>query len=200
MTDHLDEAAAKAIELATILTTPTDLDDTLRVGAAQHLTYLAGLIRGGAVRPTWNGTTVLPPRAEPFVVKSWQVDDLPVDPDKLNRIEDAVTGEVAADGLPAKTTDPREAARNFRASAAKLGGGSPFYGGVRHGYLMAADVLDEVADVVPTPAEHAELRRRWREAVSQRDDLLAAAKKVLADKDPVLTGLIDTVAHIEAES
>jgi hypothetical protein len=50
MTDHLDEAATKAVELAALLTTPTDLDDTLRVGAAAHLTYLAGLIRGGAVR------------------------------------------------------------------------------------------------------------------------------------------------------
>jgi hypothetical protein len=48
VTDHLDEAAAKAVELAEELFARTQLD---LVPTAQHLTYVAGLIRGGAVRP-----------------------------------------------------------------------------------------------------------------------------------------------------
>lgn len=51
MTDHLDEAAAKAVDLAAMLTTPSDLDDTLRIEAAAHLAYMAGLLRGGGGRP-----------------------------------------------------------------------------------------------------------------------------------------------------
>lgn len=45
---------------------------------------------------------------------------------------------------------------NFRASAAKLDGNphDSFLAGVRHGYLMAADAMDEMA------AELAELRAR----------------------------------------
>jgi hypothetical protein len=48
MTDHLDEAAAKAVTAAGRLLHDDDPKD--RVEAAAHLTYLAGLIRGGAVR------------------------------------------------------------------------------------------------------------------------------------------------------
>lgn len=49
MTDHLDEAATKAVELAEELG-GGPRDDLLNIQAAQHLTYLAGLIRGAAVR------------------------------------------------------------------------------------------------------------------------------------------------------
>jgi hypothetical protein len=55
MTDHLDEAAAKAVELAVELSVPDESDDwdgtvARRLRVASHLTYLAGLIRGGAGR------------------------------------------------------------------------------------------------------------------------------------------------------
>jgi hypothetical protein len=44
VTDHLDEAAAKAVELA------SDPNQSLTLDVAAHLGYLAGLIRGGAVQ------------------------------------------------------------------------------------------------------------------------------------------------------
>jgi hypothetical protein len=47
MTDHLDEAATKAVELAHDRAIPVEQRVLLM---AKHLTYLAGLIRGGAVR------------------------------------------------------------------------------------------------------------------------------------------------------
>lgn len=46
MTDHLDEAAAKAVDLAEELN--DERGDTLSVKAAAHLAYMAGLLRGGA--------------------------------------------------------------------------------------------------------------------------------------------------------
>lgn len=49
MTDYVEEAAAKAVELAEELATPTTGTMTrLQVIAAAHLTYMAGLLRGGA--------------------------------------------------------------------------------------------------------------------------------------------------------
>jgi hypothetical protein len=47
VTDHLEEAAARAYKLAAELTDPAG---PILPGVASHLTYLAGLIRGGAVQ------------------------------------------------------------------------------------------------------------------------------------------------------
>lgn len=47
MTDHLEQAAARASELAGEL---DRIDETAVTNAQRHLIYLAGLIRGGAVR------------------------------------------------------------------------------------------------------------------------------------------------------
>lgn len=55
MTDHLEQAAARAIELAGFLVDDPSIGD--RFIAAAHLTYLAGLLRGGAVRPVATETT-----------------------------------------------------------------------------------------------------------------------------------------------
>jgi hypothetical protein len=164
MTDHLDEAATKAVELAALLTTPTDLDETLRVGAAQHLTHLAGLIRGGAVRE--------PAVTEELVQQVGRV--LAVRWAKLVEVERRMNSTaVASDGLSTKTIDPRAAAANFRASAAAMTKDDVhqpnWAAGVAHGYLMAADALDEVAEVVD----------RTR---AQRDELLAAARKFMTEQ------------------
>jgi len=50
VTDHLEQAAAKNIELAHRLTSRNANEAVTAEEAAQHMTYLAGLIRGGAVR------------------------------------------------------------------------------------------------------------------------------------------------------
>jgi hypothetical protein len=66
MTDHLEAAADRAIELADVL-----LSDNPTLGsAAQHLTYLAGLVRGGAVQhstysPWWSDKRRSTPPDEP---------------------------------------------------------------------------------------------------------------------------------------
>lgn len=72
-----------------------------------------------------------------------------------------------------ETPDVAEYAANFRASAAKLDGNphGSFLSGVRHGYLMAADAMDEMT------AELDRLRARH----SRADSLLGR-----------LTGLLDS--------
>jgi hypothetical protein len=188
MTDHLDEAAAKAVELAESLN--DERGDTLSVHVAAHLAYLAGLIRGGAGRATGRATV----QGRPFEVKPWiRGRDLPVDPDKLNRIEDAAKVDPLANRT-SPAIDPRTAAANFRASAVKVGEGfgphsNTWQAGLRHGYLMAADALDEVADEV-------------EEARAQREELLAAAKQLLTDQSGDAWPRVElrkVVARIEAE-
>jgi hypothetical protein len=197
MTDHLDEAAAKAVELAASLTSRiSDFPGDSAIAA--HLTYLAGLIRGGAVRSpkvsTWTTAdeqyqfprqwlnevvSGQAARAEPLTAKSTAEDAAKVGP-LANRTSPAI--------------DPRTAAANFRASAVKVGEGfgphsNTWQAGLRHGYLMAADALDEVADEV-------------EEARAQREELLAAAKQLLTDQSGDAwprVELRETVARIEAE-
>lgn len=50
MTDHLEKAAERCLFLALRLRSGIDLEHVAE-GASQHLDYLAGLIRGGAVQP-----------------------------------------------------------------------------------------------------------------------------------------------------
>jgi len=51
MTDHLEQAAERCLFLALRLRSGIDLEHVAE-GAAQHLDYVAGLIRGGSARPT----------------------------------------------------------------------------------------------------------------------------------------------------
>lgn len=64
MTNHLDEAATTAVELAAELCTAIPIEEDTeqavvgrRIRVAAHLTYLAGLIRGGAVQETGTDVT-----------------------------------------------------------------------------------------------------------------------------------------------
>jgi hypothetical protein len=63
VTDHLDQAATRALEIAAQIRDPETSE--MRVAAAynalEHLTYLAGLIRGGAVRPVEEELSVAVP-------------------------------------------------------------------------------------------------------------------------------------------
>jgi hypothetical protein len=207
MTDHLEQAAAKAVELASELT-EVQGDLEIEARAAQHLTYLAGLIRGGAARRIEEPSVAVPVSEEPFVVKPWiRGRDLPVDPDKLNRIEDAAKVDPLANRT-SPAIDPRTAAANFRASAVKVGEGfgphsNTWQAGLRHGYLMAADALDEVADedmrfVDGLAAEKNAAVDAWAKVSNQRDELLAAVRKFL-DEDGMTMTLRETVDRIEAE-
>jgi hypothetical protein len=193
MTDHLDEAAARAVDLAGELLGPRrDLQAPL---AAAHLTYMAGLLRGG-VRPS----SVLPGRCD-ATGEGWRGAPLVCHlnaghADSHMHSDGTRWGEIPVKFYPASgggpyedyatsiqppekvadPADPRAAARSFRTSAEKVGGhvnphGNTWAAGVRHGYLMAADALDEVADV------HDQAR-------AQRDELRRAIRDFLERVDP----------------
>ena len=126
MTDHIEQAAAKAVDLAEELN--DERGDTLSVKAAAHLTYMAGLLRGST---------------GPSEVTLANGDRL---------VANSVEG-------------PRRLAGNFRTSAAKVLEGRNPHGdnwaaGVRHGYLQAADALDEVADAYETVRDQRDELRR----------------------------------------
>jgi hypothetical protein len=212
VTDHLDEAATKAVELAEELCGPNS--DLTAQGAAQHLTYLAGLIRGGAVRPIKELSMAVPVSEEESKTTYqpwWSGERRGSSPDEPVRFypsagthyDKVQADETDTDPLANRTsptTDPRTAAANFRASAAKLlapgadlsSDGNTWASGVRHGYLMAADALDEVADVVDAQerelVKEREVNRynahEWKALRAQRDELLAAARKFLAEQAP----------------
>lgn len=237
MTDHLDEAAAKAVDLAAAIGPVAKT--TLEVEAAAHLAYMAGLLRGGGGgRRTEELSMFVPVSDEESkarvevggdgVIRTfdrsgqqvWPADEIPHDHlpwpvrqavsavlhacyehedpnvrEAREQLYNAVThGQVTDPTLETDggTADPREAARNFRLSAEKVGGhvnphGNTWASGVRHGYLMAADALDEVADT-------------YERVRAQRDELLVAARKALAEQTPhAELDLDEVVTRLERE-
>lgn len=218
MTDHMDEAAAKAMDLAEwfVKDESTNVAEFVRrIPVAAHLTYMAGLLRGGGVKheaplnitgefkASSSGERVTDPNMliwrgpEPHAFENeiphdhlpWPVRQAvsavlhacyehedPKVREAREQLYNAVThGQVTDPTLETDgdTADPREAARNFRLSAEKVGGhvnphGDTWAAGVRHGYLMAADALDAFAGV-------------YDQARAQRDDLLAAIRDASAD-------------------
>jgi hypothetical protein len=199
VTDHLEPAADRAIELARHLILGEGVDTAVRATeAAQHLTYLAGLIRGGTAQPTpkatvtgWDGKLWVggiqfdDPSETDAEVHEEERDELASIDNRiahdLRRIVDkvAAVGEGKLTLNPIETaavTDPGEAARNFRASATAVAEGvdphsNTWAAGVRHGYLHAANALDKVA---ATADQH---KAFIQGQLKDRRDRLAAAEK-----------------------
>lgn len=185
MTDHLEQAAAKAVELATRL---CDLDSPRAVGttdieAAAHLTYLAGLIRGGAVHrggDVYEGGwfTWPPPGASEDTAEEPSV-AVPMSDEKSK-------ARIEIDGDGSMRAHDRS--------------GEP----VRFQWGSWRDQFDEdppAATGSNSISADADLRRQRDQARSQRDELLAAVREYLDvhAEAPYTDHLRDVIERIEAE-
>ena len=173
MTDHLEEAAARCVQLASAITDDgCEPNRDLSVRVAMHLTLVAGLIRGGLTPTRVEFRELDPARYMPEAERVPSADEAA-----------ALEVEELRHQLGKTTTDPREAARNFRISAEAMSRNSHqqpnWAAGVAHGYRMAADALDEVADAVEEPGpqlwqlqdELAKMCLRWRHDAELRHEL-----------------------------
>jgi hypothetical protein len=186
MTDHLEQAAGRAIELAEELVNDEGAYAGVRIPAAGHLTYLAGLIRGG-VQPAERAVVVDCPThgLRAFLLSGSEVmcgNCRVVGPDRKPLGWD--------DGRPTETSDddPIETVH---------------LGWVTFGGRTELDELRRQADLAKQFGD--DVRQRWRQAADQRDALAQAARDVL-DSDfgthnPVTCGLLrQVVERIERQS
>jgi hypothetical protein len=183
MTDHLDEAATKAIELAEKLADQQwerDEWTTLAVRAAQHLTYMAGLVRGGAVR-------AIPSREVLRGRFSANIRRTPI------AFEDADPGDL----------DPVETAADEQESKARVevDGDGTIRGFDRAGeQVFPPAEYEALHDQLDLCKRNAQVQRD--ELLAQRDELMRAAnavvnKPVIQDDD--IVHLAKVVVRIEKD-
>jgi FtsZ-binding cell division protein ZapB len=192
VTDHLGQAAARAIELAAALT--TGVTDFPGDGAiAAHLTYLAGLIRGGAAQPTAEAT--VPGWDGKFWVGGIQFDDpSETDAEDLEPSETVAAMRLHIDQLSEERDSYRkrwhEAAtqRDRLVLAAREALDNPRdQFGERDGLRAAVEQV-EANDPVVGAAAHRLRRELW--AVLDRmpasaDDLIASVRDLVEHRDVV---------------
>jgi hypothetical protein len=169
MTDHLEHAAVRAFELAEELAADQGAYPGARIAAAAHLTYLAGLIRGGAVQgPTTGDRPVVvdcPAQGLRALVLSGPEpmcgDCRVVGPDRKPLGWD--------DGRPTETSAYRPADMTETQLRTAL------IRAERERDHLAAELRDTNTHLERTSGGY---RQRWHQAADQRDALVRAGRDV----------------------
>jgi len=171
MPDHLEQAAAKAVELAEELSRRgPDLD----VRAALHFHYLAGLIRGGAV-PTIPAREILRGRLSASVTRAGVLRDA-AGQRVWPPVEDPDLGD----------HDPLDLRLRYEHMIRELAK-------TRHAAKVAEEQCDRAQEKLERQAEN------LRKVKDQRDDLLQAARDYLAEDNGMNhNALREVVERIES--